>query len=128
MRKDKLIKMIQEIPGNPDIVLWNGFVGDWMDISPKPIESNLVKQSFKHFLRHVEFERKSDKNDFDYKLSSQDVESLKKDYRKHYTWELNQLVTNEHIAEGSYNSKRVVILNAKSRGVSTWDRLGPVSY
>jgi hypothetical protein len=128
MKKDKLIKMLQDIPGNPDIVLWNGMVGDWMDISPKPIEQELVKQSFDHFVRHVEFERKRDKNDFDYKLPAVEVEKLKSSYRRHYSWELNEFVTEDDITSGSYKAKRVVVINAKPRGVSTWDRLGKIEY
>ncbi|AXC39087.1 UNVERIFIED_ORG: hypothetical protein [Escherichia phage CMSTMSU] len=30
--KNDLIKMLQEIDGNPEIVIWNGYVDDYMNI------------------------------------------------------------------------------------------------
>ena len=44
MRKDKLIKLLQDIPGNPDVVIWNGLVGDWMDVG-ELVPTQLVKES-----------------------------------------------------------------------------------
>lgn len=35
MRKNKLIDILNQIEGNPDILLYNGFVDDlWISISP----------------------------------------------------------------------------------------------
>jgi hypothetical protein len=43
MRKNDLIKLLQEIDGNPEVSLWNGFVGDWMPISKEIEVIELVK-------------------------------------------------------------------------------------
>ena len=32
MRKNQLIKLLQEIKGNPEVMVWNGFVDDYMPI------------------------------------------------------------------------------------------------
>lgn len=32
MRKNKLIEILQSMSGNPEIVMWNGYVGDFMPI------------------------------------------------------------------------------------------------
>ncbi len=128
MRKSKLIEMLNNIKGNPEIVLWNGMVGDYMDISPKVVEGDLVRTSFETYLRHVEFEQKRDRNDFDYKMSESEVEDLRKSYRKDYKWEQNDFVTKEDVKSGMYKSKRVFYIDAKPRGVTTFDRQGNLSY
>ncbi len=128
MRKDKLIALLQSIKGNPDIVLWNGMVGDWMDVSPKLVDHSLVKISFDHYVKTVEFEEKRNRNDWDHKLSNAEVEKLKRSYQKHYGWEMNEFVTTDDVKEGRYKEKQVVIINAKPRGVKTWDRLGDIEY
>lgn len=45
MRKNDLIKLLEQIEGNPQIVLWNGYVGDYMNISNKITEVKLVKET-----------------------------------------------------------------------------------
>lgn len=45
MRKNKLIELLNSIPGNPDIVIWNGFVGDIQDIDSEIVERELVKHT-----------------------------------------------------------------------------------
>ena len=128
MKKSKLIALLNQIKGDPDIVLWNGMVGDWMDVNPKLIEGELVKQSFETAVRMYEFEKKRDKNDFDYVLPQKERDEYKKSWRKHWKWEDNEFVTKDDIASGSYLSKRVVYIDAKKRGVHTWDRLGDIDY
>jgi len=32
MRKNDLIKLPNQIEGNPEVVLWNGYVGDYTNI------------------------------------------------------------------------------------------------
>jgi hypothetical protein len=32
MKKSKLIEMLNRLEGDPEIKLWNGMVGDWMDM------------------------------------------------------------------------------------------------
>lgn len=44
MKKDKLIKLLLSIEGNPDILLWNGYAMDWMDIKGLE-EAELVKMT-----------------------------------------------------------------------------------
>ena len=43
-------------------------------------------------------------------------------------WECNEFVTQEDIETGRYMEKPVVYINAKKRGVSTWERLGNIHY
>ena len=128
MRKNKLIELLTSIKGNPDILLWNGMVGDWMDIDNKPVETSLVKSSFENHLLRCEYEDKRDRNDYEFKYSQEDIADIKKSYNKHYKWECNQFVTDKDISSGDYKEKKVFILNAKKRGVSTFDRFGNIDY
>jgi hypothetical protein len=44
MKKDKLIQMLSEIKGNPEIYLWNDFAEDWEDIDKKFVSCKFVKE------------------------------------------------------------------------------------
>ena len=57
MRKNDLIKLLQAIEGNPDIVLWNGIVGDYQNISTKLVEGELYKQTFEDYFESFRKER-----------------------------------------------------------------------
>jgi hypothetical protein len=127
MKKNDLIKMLQEVQGNPDILLWNGAFGDWMDIEKELVPHILVKQSEQDYSRHCAFEIKRDKNDFNYELTKAENLDTKKWY-KNVSWELNSFVTKEDITTKRYKQKNILFLNAKSRGVKTFDRLGNIEY
>ena len=123
MRKNKLIEMLQKIEGNPDIYLWNGMVGDWMDVA-SAVEDTLTKESLEHYtwMRSWRSER-----DTPYQIQP-DAAQMKKDYAKYITWEQNQYITEQDIKDGRYKTKRVVFLDAKQRGITTFDRGGDISY
>lgn len=128
MRKDKLIEMLSKIDGNPDIYLWNGFVEDWVDISPELFETTLVRMSLDSVYGACDFEKKKKLNDWGECLSDEEKEDIKKSYAKNHVWEHNLYVTGEDISSGHYKSKRVFFLTAKHKGTSTWDRLGTINY
>lgn len=48
MKKNKLIQILQNMKGNPDIKVWNGYAGDWQDFDL--VEQELVKES-EEFIR-----------------------------------------------------------------------------
>lgn len=45
MKKNKLIELLQQIEGNPEIVIWNGYVDDYMNISTDVEKITLVKET-----------------------------------------------------------------------------------
>ena len=57
MKKNDLIKLLNSIEGNPDIVLWNGFVRDYQDISKELVKGDLVKISLDWYLETCRMER-----------------------------------------------------------------------
>lgn len=127
MKKNDLIKLLSELKGNPEVVLWNGFVEDYMNIKGLT-EGHLTKQSQKSYIESCEFVVKRGLNDFDYKFSFEDVEQAKRDYRKYITWEHNEYIFEDQIDNGNYIMKRVVYIEAKPRGINTFDRAGGISY
>ena len=74
MKKNKLIELLLSIEGNPDVVIWNGYVGDWMDI--KALEkSELVKMTRDYYVKSIELKEKVDRQHFDYILPESERES-----------------------------------------------------
>jgi hypothetical protein len=128
MRKNDLIKLLQETKGNPEIVLWNGLVGDYMQIDNKLVEGELSKMTFEGLLHYYSLERKRDKNDWNYELTEEEKQGLLKNYKDNYKWEINQFVNREDIKRKTHKSKRVLYINAKISGKSHNDRLGSIYY
>ncbi len=127
MRKNDLIKMLQGIKGNPEVLLWNGMVGDWMHISGVH-KSYLARYTKQYWIQSIENEECIKRKDWDYKLPDGDVVELARRYSKTCQWESNNFITKEDIDEGRAQYKTVLYLDAKKRGVSTFDRLGSVEY
>jgi len=127
MRKSKLIELLNAIEGNPEIKLWNGYVGDWMDVDDALVPATLVKQTFDHYVEMVRLERCRDLRNWDIQLSDEEVAELKR-YYKRLQWECNQFVDEEDVKEKRYSQKNIIYINAKRRGVGSWDRLGTMEY
>ena len=126
MRKNDLIKLLQNIKGNPEVLLWNGMVGDYMHID-KPVKGDLVKMEKKYYLESLINEKRINRRDWSYNPSDSDIKKWETAYCDKQ-WEYNEFVTQEDIKEKRYKSKRVLYLQAKKRGVSTFDRLGSIEY
>ena len=128
MKKSKLIALLNSIEGDPDIVFWNGFVGDYQDISTKLVAGKLVKRTLSDYLQHVEFDRARRANNWELKMTPQEITECKKNYRRVFSWELNQYVTVKDITEKRYTAKDVIFLQSKERGKTTFDRAGTIRY
>jgi hypothetical protein len=126
MRKNDLIKLLQNIEGNPEVLLWNGMVGDWMHID-KPVEGYLVKIDKEQFIESCRLRECRDRNNWEYQFSKDELADVEKWYKRQ-EWEENHFVTEEDIKEKRWKQKRVLYLQAKKRGVSTFDRLGNIEY
>jgi RecA-family ATPase len=128
MRKNDLIKLLQELKGNPEVVLWNGYAGDYMHIDKKFIESDLCKPTLETAIMRYRHERCIDEKDWNYQLTQDEIKDMTKCYRKNYEWEINRFVTTDDIKRKLYKSKKIVVINAKRSGKTTFDRLGQVEY
>lgn len=128
MKKSKLIELLNSIEGDPDILFWNGYVGDWQDVDKKLVETEQVKMTLNNYIHSVELQEQCVRKNWDYTLPESEVESLKKMYRRHIEWESNDYVTSEDIKEKRYKTRRVVYIQPKLRGQNSWDRIGSMEY
>lgn len=128
MRKSELIKLLQNIKGNPEIKLWNGMVGDWMDINKELAPASLVKQTFEHYIEMIRLEQCRDKKDWSIQLSAEEISELRQSYKKYIKWECNQFVDEEDIKAKRYSQKNIFYIAAKRRGVTTYDRIGNLEF
>lgn len=128
MKKSDLINLLSKIPGNPEIKLWNGMAGDWMDIDKELVPADLVKQTFGHYVEMCRLDDCYDKKDWTIQFTEADIAELRQSYKKYIKWECNEFVDEEDIKKKRYSRKNIFYINAKRRGVSTFDRLGNMEY
>ena len=128
MKKSKLIALLNALPGDPDIKLWNGMVGDWMEIDSTLVAQSLVKQTLEHWLEMCRLENCRDHNDWDYQMPAEEVARLTKSYSKLHKWEMNPYITLEDVKAKRYSTKKVFIMQSKRKGVKTFDRFGDIEY
>lgn len=128
MRKAKLLELLNSLEGNPDIKLWNGYVEDWVDIDYKLVPTDLVRMTLPYWLESCRLQDCRDLKNWDYQMPAEEVALLTKRYPTVCKWEINPYVTQEDITEKRYSVKTVQIMQAKSKGVKTFDRAGDISY
>jgi hypothetical protein len=126
MRKNDLIKLLQEIDGNPEVSLWNGFVGDWMPISKEIEVIELVKES-KEFVRTaIDHEAARDG------ATPMSDEEFEKWFKKssYNEWDMPNQFVKPADFERWYGKRRkkLIVLQATARGKSTFDRSGSIDY
>ena len=123
MRKNDLIALLEQFPGNPEVVVWNGFVDDWQDIEKQPDVVELVKHR-REFLE-------SGINHQHSEMGLPPITAEELDARmKREEWDLpNRFVEPQKMKEW-YGSRRkkLVVLSCKPRGKSTFDRTGTIDY
>lgn len=127
MKKSKLLELLAHIPDNGDVYLWNGFVGDWVDIG-EVVESTLVKMTQESMRELCRMEECVKAKDWALQHSEEELAEIDKAYKQNYKWEFNQYVTVEDIKSGRYKQKKIFLIDAKKKGESSWDRLGSFEY
>ena len=129
MKKNKLIEILQNIKGNPDIKVWNGSAGDWQYFDL--IEQELVKESEEFIRWWVEADWKHEnKNEIIPEDVQRELDKIIMRRMKDREWEFaNQYVSSEDFERWyGKNRKKVFLINANARGKSTFDRLGAIDY
>lgn len=105
MKKNKLIELLQNIKGNPEVMFYNGFVDDVVHII-KPVEDRLHRLKAKWVKNFLENEGNK--------------------YEKPQKW--NFTTTDYFDDKDLYEYKRIIVLEAKKMGKSTFDRVGTIEY
>lgn len=121
MKKSKLIKLLNSIDGDPDILFWNGMLEDYQDFDSTPIRCELYKQSFDFYKKIVELERRQRLNDYNYTLSDTEIDILRVKYKKQQ-WQTNDYITDDDIKDKKYKRKNVMVLNARPRNQKFFSR------
>lgn len=106
MKKNDLIKLLQEIEGNPQVMIWNGFVEDVTHIYPPDVDY-LIRLKAHIRKKYVEMEGKEYKGPDPWRYSSYLFEDL---------------------SSGDYEKKKIIILSARPAGKTTFDRMGKIEY
>ena len=124
MRKNQLIEMLQNIKGNPEIHIWNGFVEDYQPINKELVAVDLHRLSFTGYKERVNIQRKVKDN-----MEPLPDEELKVLYKKHKIgqWELFSYYPPDD-EDRWYTKKRVFLIEPKRTGKQTFDRLGDIHY
>lgn len=137
MRKNDLIKMLESIKGNPEIMLWSHLVGDVIPISSKMEEVDLYKDSLEYkqrvyeneyilFLKNGGLTDLPDTTEFHEKLKSlrQEAKAAYKKEKYEYRLYMNEKL----IKSGTLKKKKVVVIQPRIVGKTFWNRAGDIDY
>ena len=129
--------MLESIKGNPEIMLWSSLVGDVVPISSKMEEVELYKDSLEYkqkvyeneyilSLKNGELTDLPDETEFHEKLKSlrQEAEAAYKKEKYEYRLYMNEKL----IKSGMLKKKKVVVMQPRIVGKSSWDRFGEIKY
>lgn len=124
MRKNDLIKLLESLKGNPEIVVWNGLVEDVQQIAKELVPVELHKLTFEGYKNRVNLERVLRD-----KLEPLPDDELQKLYKNHSIgeWEFFSYYPPDK-DDKAYKAKTVFVIEPKSSGKKTFDRLGEVYY
>ena len=131
MRKNQLIELLQGIKGNPEVMVWNGLVDDYMPLGS--IDTNtLYKQSVEFIYRNLAYNYQEINNSFD-KPPIEIQEKLREKATllfKKETYELpNMYLDQDQFSDWYGNNKKVIIsLNPKPTGKVSEGRSCNITY
>lgn len=131
MRKNQLIELLQGIKGNPEVMVWNGIVDDYMPIGS--VDTNtLYKQSIDFIYKKLVYDYQERNNSFDKppigiqeKFREKATALFKKE-----TYELpNMYLDQDQFSDWYGNNKKVIIsLNPKPTGKVSEGRSCNITY
>lgn len=131
MRKNQLIELLQNIKGNPEVMVWNGLVDDYMPLGEVGSDE-LYKQSLDFIYKNLVYGYKERNNSFD-EPPADVQESLKEKATtlfKKETYELpNMFLDSDQFHEWyGKNKKTIITLNPKPTGKTSVGRSGNLTY
>ena len=126
MKKNDLIKLLQDIPGNPDIMSWNGYVQDIVPLKQELISTRLTKMTKSHYFRCLENEELLDNRDF--KPTPKIMAEWEKLYTRVCKYEFDLYVSDQDIREKKFTRKNIFLVVPQTTGKEYFDRIGEVRY
>ncbi|MCV8616506.1 hypothetical protein ODU52_09670 [Escherichia coli] len=119
MKKNDLIKMLQEIDGNPEIVIWNGYVDDYMNIEKGLTKITLVKETEQFLQGALEHEWCERNNTFDIPEDQRTkIAERAKELHKKREYDFQNPYVTEDEFNRWYGKKKLIkyVLSPKLRG------------
>ena len=136
MKKKYLIKLLEGVSDDAEVLIWNGNVEDFQDISTCPENVVLTRSSLSRWysLLKYEFMKNLSRVEGGWVLLDKDqkkqcYDKAKKMYRKTLEDSMKGFTYSPYkdTFRGE-ESKEAIFLHTTSRGLETFDRLGSVSY
>lgn len=126
MRKNELIALLESVKGNPEIMVWNGFVKDFQPLAKTLNSAQLQKLTLKGYKERVNWQMQKEGNN---PIDDDKVNELYK-ANKIGEWEYFAYYppSEDDFRDGSYKSKIVYVLEPKLAGKKYMDRLGSINY
>jgi len=132
MLKSKLITALQKIEGDPDILLWNGFVEDWQDIDPDIQKCEFVKEQLSHLEDFYILQHCNEVKIFRDDLDDDTIAELKKkaaESHKNYIFDFPNIHVGDRFKEWyGEETKEVCLISPKTKNATYADRLGKMTY
>lgn len=126
MRKNDLITLLESVKGNPEIMVWNGFVEDFQPLSKTLNTIQLHKLTLQGYKERVNWQMQKEGNQA---LKDDKISDL---YKQHKIGEWEYFAyyppSEEDIKDGFYKTKTVYTLEPKLTGKTYTDRLGSIDY
>ena len=131
MRKNQLIELLQEIKGNPEVMVWNGLVDDYMPLGS--VDTNtLYKQSVEFIYKNLVYDYQERNNSFD-KPPIEIQEKLREKatllFKKETYGMPNIYLDQDQFSDWYGNNKKAIIsLNPKPTGKVSEGRSCNITY
>ena len=136
MKKKDLIKLLEDVSDDAEVLIWNGFVGDFQDISPCPESVTLTRSSLAKWYTWLKFDLMKELSSIEggwvllnREQKKQCYEKAKRMYRKTLKDSMEGFTYSRYPdPRGGNESKEAIFLHTTSRGLETFDRIGSISY
>ena len=131
MRKNQLIELLQEIKGNPEVMVWNGLVDDYMPLGS--VDTNtLYKQSTDFIYKKLVYDYQERNNSFDkppIEIQEKFREKATALFKKETYGLPNMYLDQDQFSDWYGNNKKVIIsLNPKPTGKVSEGRSCNITY
>ena len=131
MRKSKLIQLLQQIDGNPEIYIWNGLVDDFMPLK-KIYPDKLYKTCTQFIYKQLIYDWKFTNNTFE--PPSQEIcnsimkKAIKASKSAKYETANQFLEAEQYIEWYGNRPKNIIALYPSNTGKTYEDRIGQITY
>ena len=130
MRKNDLIKLLESFEGNPEVMLWNGFVEDYMPIQDLK-QTKLFKKSEEQHLASLTYEYRYNKESLG-PIPKEDMDTLRERAKKQAAnnpYERpNSYLDPQHYSLWYDQTKKIIGIHPKTTGKKVTDRIGSMEY